>query len=44
MPRATRRMVLQAGRLGEDASLVGLARMVVDREYSASTVNAHLLG
>jgi predicted NBD/HSP70 family sugar kinase len=44
MPRATRHLALQAGMLGEDAALVGLTRMVVDREYSAAAVNAWLLG
>jgi hypothetical protein len=30
------------GRLGEDAAVVGLTRMVVDREFSATAVNARL--
>jgi predicted NBD/HSP70 family sugar kinase len=42
MPRATRNMVLQLGALGDDAAVVGLTRLVVDREFSAEAVNARL--
>jgi predicted NBD/HSP70 family sugar kinase len=42
LPRATRHLSLQLGRLGEDAAVVGLTRMVVDREFSAEAVNARL--
>jgi predicted NBD/HSP70 family sugar kinase len=42
LPRATRHLSLQLGRLGEDAAVVGLTRMVVDREFSATAVNARL--
>jgi predicted NBD/HSP70 family sugar kinase len=42
LPRATRHLSLQLGRLGEDAAIVGLTRMVVDREFSAEAVNARL--
>jgi hypothetical protein len=42
LPRATRHLSLQLGRLGEDAAVVGLTRMVVDREFSATAVNVRL--
>ena len=42
LPRATRHLTLQLGVVGDDAPLVGLTRMVVDREFSAGTVNARL--
>ena len=42
MPRATRHLTLQLGALGARAPLVGLTRMVVDREFSAAAVNARL--
>ena len=42
LPRATRHMTLQLGRLGDDAPLVGLARLVVDDRFSATAVNARL--
>lgn len=42
LPRATRHLSLQLGRLGEDAAVVGLTRMVVDQEFSAEAVNARL--
>jgi predicted NBD/HSP70 family sugar kinase len=44
LPRATRHLTLQLGRLGEDAAVVGLTRMVVDRQFSADAVNARLSG
>jgi predicted NBD/HSP70 family sugar kinase len=44
LPRATRHLTLQLGRLGEDAAVVGLTRMVVDREFSPAAVNARLTG
>ena len=44
LPRATRHMALQLGSLGEDAAVVGLTRLVVDREFSASAVNLKLRG
>ena len=42
LPRATRRLTLQLGVIGERAPLVGLTRMVVDQQYSAEAVNARL--
>ncbi len=42
LPRATRHMSLQLGRLGDDAPLVGLTRLVVDHEYSPEVVNKRL--
>ena len=42
LPRATRHLTLQLGRLGDDAAVVGLARLVVDQEYSPEAVNARL--
>jgi len=44
LPRATRHMALQLGSLGEDAAVVGLTRLVVDREFSAEAVNLKLRG
>ncbi|MEJ7629231.1 MAG: ROK family protein [Nocardioidaceae bacterium] len=44
LPRATRHMTLQLGSLGEDAAVVGLTRLVVDREFSAEAVNLKLRG
>lgn len=44
LPRATRHMALQLGRLGHDAAVVGLTRMVVDEQFSAGAVNARLGG
>jgi predicted NBD/HSP70 family sugar kinase len=44
LPRATRHMALELGVLGDDAAIVGLTRMVVDHEFSASAVNARLGG
>lgn len=43
LPRATRHMTLQLGSLGEDAAVIGLSRMVVERQYGAEAVNV-LLG
>lgn len=42
LPRATRHLVLQLGTLGQRAAVVGLTRLVVDRELSADAVNARL--
>jgi predicted NBD/HSP70 family sugar kinase len=42
LPRATRHLTLQLGVVGERAPLVGLTRMVVDRQFSAEAVNARL--
>jgi predicted NBD/HSP70 family sugar kinase len=42
LPRATRHLALQLGRLGEDAPVVGLARLVVEDRFSAAAVNARL--
>jgi len=44
LPRATRHLTLQMGTLGEDAPVVGLTRMVVDRQFSPQTVNVRLRG
>jgi predicted NBD/HSP70 family sugar kinase len=44
LPRATRHLALQLGVLGENAAVVGLARMVVDEQLSAVAVNARLSG
>lgn len=44
LPRATRHLSLQVGRLGEDAAVVGLTRLVVDSQFSAAAVNARLSG
>ncbi|WP_129337972.1 ROK family transcriptional regulator [Cellulomonas endophytica] len=43
LPRATRHLTIHGAALGEDAGVVGLAAMVVEREYSAAAVDA-LLG
>ena len=42
LPRATRHLTLQLGVLGAQAPLVGLARMVVDQQFSAEAVNARI--
>jgi predicted NBD/HSP70 family sugar kinase len=42
LPRATRHMTLHLGSLGEDAALVGLTRLVVDREFSPQAVTNRL--
>jgi predicted NBD/HSP70 family sugar kinase len=42
LPRATRHMTLQLGALGDDAAVVGLTRLVVDDQFSATAVNARL--
>ena len=42
LPRATRHISLQLGRLGEDAAVVGLTRLVVDDAFSPQAVNARL--
>jgi hypothetical protein len=42
LPRATRKLALELGALGDDAAIVGLSRLVVDQEYSAAAVNARL--
>ena len=44
LPRATRHLTLHMGTLGEDAPIVGLTRMVVDRQFSPQAVNARLRG
>jgi hypothetical protein len=42
LPRATRHLTLELGRLDDDAALVGLTRLVVDDRFSAEAVNARL--
>ena len=42
LPRATRHLTVSQSTLGEQAATMGLAALVVDREYSATTVNAAL--
>ena len=42
LPRATRHLQLQLGTLGHRAAVVGLTRLVVDRELSAEAVNRRL--
>jgi hypothetical protein len=42
LPRATRHMALQLGSLGDDAAVVGMTRLVVDRAFSPATLNAPL--
>lgn len=42
LPRATRHLTLQRGILGDDAPVVGLTRMVVDRQFSPQTVNLRM--
>lgn len=42
LPRATRHMALQLGRLGANASVVGLTRLVVDHVFSVERVNERL--
>jgi predicted NBD/HSP70 family sugar kinase len=44
LPRATRHLQLHLGSLGEDATLVGLTRLLVDHEFSPDAVNARLRG
>lgn len=44
LPRATRHLTLQLGALGHRAAVVGLTRLVVDRELSAEAVNRRLRG
>ena len=44
LPRATRHLTLQLGTLGLRAGVVGLTRLVVDRELSAEAVNRRLRG
>lgn len=44
LPRATRHLTVSQSVLGEHAGIVGLATMVVEREYSAAAVNAVLGG
>jgi predicted NBD/HSP70 family sugar kinase len=44
LPRATRHLALQLGRLGDDAPIVGLSRLVVEDRFSAQAVNATLVG
>jgi predicted NBD/HSP70 family sugar kinase len=44
LPRATRHLTLHMGTLGEDAPVVGLTRMVVDRQFSPQAVNVRLRG
>lgn len=41
-PRATRHMDLRLGSLGEDAALIGLARLVVDQQFSPQAVDLRL--
>ena len=42
LPRATRHLTMQLATLGEHAAIVGLARLLVDREFSPAAVNARL--
>ena len=42
LPRATRHLTLQLGRLGDHAPVVGLTRLVVEDRFSAAAVNARL--
>lgn len=42
LPRATRHLTLRLPMLGQDASIVGLTRMLVDREFAPHGVNARL--
>ncbi|HYJ51093.1 MAG TPA: ROK family transcriptional regulator [Microbacterium sp.] len=42
LPRATRHLTVALSTLGERAAIVGLAALLVEREYSASAVNAAL--
>ena len=44
LARATRRMTLQTGSLGDDAAITGLTLMVVDQMYGAEAVNIRLGG
>jgi predicted NBD/HSP70 family sugar kinase len=42
LPRATRHLTLQLGRLGDHAPVVGLTCLVVEDRFSAAAVNARL--
>lgn len=42
LPRATRHLSVETGRLGEEAALCGVARLVVDQVYSPAAVDARL--
>lgn len=42
LPRATRHLEIRSSRLGEDAALVGLARVAIDDLYSVESVNERL--
>lgn len=42
LPRATRHLTVSLSTLGQQAATVGLAALVVDREYSAAAVDATL--
>lgn len=42
LPRATRHLTLRSGILGDDAPIVGLTQMVVDRQFSPQAVNQRL--
>lgn len=42
LPRATRHLTMQLATLGEGAAIVGLTRLVVDREFSPAAVNARM--
>lgn len=42
LPRATRHLSIQLARLGEDASLVGMAGQVIQQELSAEAVNRRM--
>jgi predicted NBD/HSP70 family sugar kinase len=44
LPRATRHLTLRLGTLGDDAPIVGLTRMVVDREFAPAAVDQRLRG
>ncbi|WP_374008687.1 ROK family transcriptional regulator [Leifsonia sp. LS-T14] len=39
LPRATRNLDIRLGQLGEDAGLIGMARIVTDALYSAEAIN-----
>lgn len=42
LPRATQHLEMRLSSLGADAGLVGIARLLVDREFSPSAVNQRL--
>jgi len=42
LPRATRHLDVQLASLGADAGIIGMTRMVVDRVFSSSAVDARL--